>query len=298
MRTKRLAGVLVALSITGCGGGGGGGGSTPPQSLEVPFTSFSAIGPRQTVVMPGISQSASVTGSAVTFSAVDSSNTTVKLTYNDAIALTGGNLATPQANFSLSQSAGDTVTCSGTICDLFNASATREVVAINATAVGWNYQTFGVWTNTLSPTVTQVGAFSIGSPTPASAVPTSGGGNFTGLATGFYVDPSANRYVTVATMAATADFGARSIVFSTSSTNRTALTSGAVPAPDAGLDLSGTFIYSAGTNQFTGAVTTSNAALNGSGTGRFYGPNAQEIGGTYSLTGAGGSMLGGFGGKR
>jgi hypothetical protein len=47
-------------------------------------------------------------------------------------------------------------------------------------------------------------------------------------------------------------------------------------------------------------VTTANTQLTGTATGRFYGPLAEEIGGVYSLNGAGPlqSMGGGFGGKK
>jgi hypothetical protein len=38
--------------------------------------------------------------------------------------------------------------------------------------------------------------------------------------------------------------------------------------------------------------------MTGNATGNFYGPSAQEIGGTFALTGGGASYLGAFGGKR
>jgi hypothetical protein len=38
--------------------------------------------------------------------------------------------------------------------------------------------------------------------------------------------------------------------------------------------------------------------MTGSVSGKFYGPNAEEMGGVYSLGGNGANMMGGFGGKR
>ena len=65
------------------------------------------------------------------------------------------------------------------------------------------------------------------------------------------------------------------------------------------MNLTGTLTYSAGSNQFTGAVANSGSTLSGTATGRFYGPAAQEIGGTFGLTGAGLSAYGGgFGAHR
>ncbi|MFP5394607.1 MAG: transferrin-binding protein-like solute binding protein [Alphaproteobacteria bacterium] len=37
--------------------------------------------------------------------------------------------------------------------------------------------------------------------------------------------------------------------------------------------------------------------MSGNATGRFFGPTANEIGGTFYLTGAGGNFIGAFGGK-
>jgi hypothetical protein len=38
--------------------------------------------------------------------------------------------------------------------------------------------------------------------------------------------------------------------------------------------------------------------MTGVATGKFYGPTAQEIGGTFAVTGGGASYFGAFGGKR
>jgi hypothetical protein len=73
------------------------------------------------------------------------------------------------------------------------------------------------------------------------------------------------------------------------------------------MNMTGTLTYAAGTNSISGTVTTPGgtasgitvSALSGSINARFYGPTAQEIGGTFGLTGAGLEVYGGsFGGKR
>ena len=115
---------------------------------------------------------------------------------------------------------------------------------MNAPANGWNYQTFGVWQTGITSGNFQVGAFSIGAPTPASAIPTSSSALFTGLATGYYVDPSGKPYATAASMAASADFAARSISFATANTTRADLAT-ATPVPDGGLNMTGTLTYAA-----------------------------------------------------
>jgi hypothetical protein len=100
-------------------------------------------------------------------------------------------------------------------------------------------------------------------------------------------------------MTANVDWVARSIGFSTSNTRQVGLTapsSGGVL--NTGLDFTGTLTYAAGTNAFSGPVNTTGSTMTGNTTGRFYGPNAEEMGGVYSLGGSAGTMIGGFGGKR
>ena len=63
------------------------------------------------------------------------------------------------------------------------------------------------------------------------------------------------------------------------------------------LDMAGILTYAAGTNSFTGNVVTT--GLTGTSTGRFYGPNAEELGGVFGLSGAGlESYSGGYGAIR
>ena len=47
-----------------------------------------------------------------------------------------------------------------------------------------------------------------------------------------------------------------------------------------------------------GLMVTSANGMTGSLSGRYYGPNAEEVGGVYNLGGTAGTMMGGFGGKR
>jgi hypothetical protein len=104
-------------------------------------------------------------------------------------------------------------------------------------------------------------------------------------------------------MLSTANFnlGTRSVSFSTSGTQISNAASGTMNAPE--LNLTGNLAISG--NQFTGVVTAPGggasgaSAMSGGAVGQFYGPNALEMGGVYSLKGLGTqTMLGGFGGKQ
>jgi hypothetical protein len=98
-------------------------------------------------------------------------------------------------------------------------------------------------------------------------------------------------------MTATASFDARTLTFSTSGTYANGSPTGtAVAAPD--LNLAGTLTIVAGVNKVSGTVTTV-GGMSGNANGKFYGPTANEVGGTYAVSGSNlGSFVGGFGGKR
>lgn len=166
-------------------------------------------------------------------------------------------------------------------------------------AFGWDYQTFGVWTTGQGTASGTAGVATIGAETAGLDIPRTGTGTFTGVSGGAYVDSTGSNTLVSSEMTATANFETRSIAFAT--TNTRDFFSNANMSI---LNTTGTLNYDAGVNQFTGAVSTvgggaSNAAMTGSATGKFYGPTAQEIGGTFAVSGGGTTgYLGAFGGKR
>jgi hypothetical protein len=277
--------------LSACAAGGGG-----ETVREVTFTSFDAVQPNDTVVMTGTAQTASGTMTGSTINTVTlgpaAEDGTLRLTYDGSAKLSGINFSTPSASASFND-----VTCEAGVCAADTATST--VVGIDAKTVGWNYQTFGVWLQQPSATTFQAGAMSAGAVTPASAVPTTGTANFSGAAGGFFVNPAGAAFVTTAEMNAAVNFSMRSIVFGTDNTRITNLDGSGLPSSAANLNLSGNLGYGLGTNQFTGTINTQDISMSGSATGRFYGPAAQEMGGTYQLSGAGPSrMIGAFGGKQ
>ena len=302
--SSQFAGFSVVLLVAGCGGGGGS--SSVP---EVPFTSFLAVRPSTTVAMSGgISTTATGTyttaGTTTTVSPlalpiVDTSAANAqKLTYDSNRALSGMTFSTPNGSASFSRSSGPFV-CSVGVCQGISGTATGVVIDGVSSPLGWSYQTFGVWERPLSATTLQAGAISAGAVTPASAVPSSGSATFTGLTSAFYVDAGGTPYFAAAQMSATATWtGTPSIAFSTSGTQTVNLNSGLTNTNASFLNLTGTFSYDSNVNRFSGPVNAPGATMSGTGTGRFYGPAAQEIGGAFNLTGLGGSMIGGFGGRQ
>ena len=305
---KLLAISMVAF-LAACGGGGGASGNPPFGPALVPFTSFTAVQANTTADMRGMSTvvNGTLSGGNVTSltpPATDTATTTGRLTYDGTRTLSAVSAVTPGGSISFSRSANDTFTCNSGACGLTNAAGTASMVIMEPTTmpapVNFNYQTFGAWNRLSSSTSFDAGVFSLGAATPASAVPVTGTATFNGLANGFFAPSAGAAVFTTANMTAIANFQAQSISFSTTNTQTVSLVNGAT-TPNGNLNLTGTFNYQPGSNLFSGAVATAPAStiqMSGTGTGRFYGPTAQEIGGIYNLNGTGGSMIGSFGGKQ
>lgn len=148
------------------------------------------------------------------------------------------------------------------------------------------YHTFGNWGYELStPTSIVVGYVVLGTPTPGSSVPTTGTATYNGVMNAVYTAEGAGLdsfFDVTAAATATANFGTRNIAFSTTGTVRQSVLNNAITA-DANLNLTGTLTYTAGSNQVTGSLT-SVGGLAGNAAGNFFGPNGEELGGTFVLS--------------
>ncbi len=292
---KNLAILVLPITLIACAGGSSSSSTSSSSAATTPFTSWStttvgtpvsfSAGPSSTLAVDGTSvQGASDAAANLTlnssnnFSAISASNSTGSVSFSTA------NGDTLQSGFN------------GSSTIALNKSQTTVGAFANPSAYGFEYQTFGAWGaygNATSPAY----AVSVGSPSPASAIPAVGSLTFTGGSTGYYVDPSKFGYVTNAAMVAVVTFDNRTVAFTTTNTS-IAGGPGAPQISAPSLNMTGNLSYAAGTNAMTGTATTTNG-MSGNMNGKFYGPGLNEIGGTYAVTGSGaGSMVGGFGGKR
>ena len=153
----------------------------------------------------------------------------------------------------------------------------------NPLAMGWEYQSFGVWDHN-NQFAKMLVATSFGAATPGSAVPLTGAASFTGKLSGLYVSPTGQGAGAAADLTVSANFSARSLSFASSGTTLTP--AGATASAAAHLNLGGTLTYAPGSGTFSGTLTSAGGTLSGSSTGRFYGPAAQELGGVFTLKSA------------
>lgn len=80
-----------------------------------------------------------------------------------------------------------------------------------------------------------------------------------------------------------ADFSARTLGLSSTNTHLAQPVSGAAAVFAPQLNLNGSASYAASSNAFTGTLSNAGGTMTGCNFGRFYGPAAQELGGTFFL---------------
>jgi hypothetical protein len=297
---KRTALLTVSLVLSACGGGGGGGGTVPAATPVSTFTTWSNVLPGSTVTAFGSGQQVSGTRDAagiftdVQLTAAESEGYSATLTFGQDLELTRLLVLTPDSkSVVLDKTAGDIFT-DLTLAPLAPGSSPQFVgarspttgnvaVMANPINLGWEYQTFGVWESVGTDGRT-FGAMSVGN-NAGTAIPGSGTATFTGYATGSYVSGVDGTGTTaLAELTVGVNFGTRILAFNT--TNTQTSTNWAAFTPNGDLNLTGELTYVAGTNSFSGPIS-SVGGLAGTSTGQFYGPNAEELGGVFFLKGAG-----------
>ena len=317
---RKLGFLLLPLFISACAGGGGGGSSGGGGVVVTPFTSWSAIQPNSTVVVNGDSSQVSyvddpATGLVGTISAPSQNQGGASMTLSyGASLINSATLNSGQGTvITFDKSIGDTIAPLpvGPFAGDANVALKANGSAVGlfaepcpSNSCGWNYQSYGVWISGIDAATGlgngTTGALSVGSATPVSGMPATGTATFVGTAGGLYVSPTGAAAFTIADMSASVNFGTRAVGFSTTTTNLTNDFTSFTARND--LNMSGTLSYASGTNAFSGTLTAPGAGsgLSGNAVGKFYGPTATEIGGTYAIKAGSGleSLIGAFGGKR
>lgn len=308
-----VLGLAPALSVGACSSGGGGTPSapaapvTPANPIAGGFTSFTAMPKPGTSNLSGITTEASYTSTPPLYnltghSAPTQGTGTVTLTVDASGNITALSLSGSQSSATFNAANGSTF---GTLAAIGapNATAVQSgdgkniAIGANYTALGYNYQTFGIWATGIAGGSGFIGAVSAGAATQNSALPATGTATFNGTAGGVYVDTAGQGFLAASNSTLTTNFGTNSINYSTTGSAAVNPTTGSSLQNPSILNMQGTLTYTAGSNNFSGPVSTS--ALNGNAQGRFYGPTASEAGGTFALTGSGvQAYIGAFGAKQ
>ena len=276
-RMVRVATALTGVSlIAGCLGGGGSGGDGPVTGT-FNGTSNSA---NFTVGSGGVSLGAP--GGAASAS--------VTLLPDDGDEVTRVEISGGGFDLVFDETNGDTfeaIQISGVPGTLIESADGNQLLFALDTDF-YEFQTFGVWLDGVEQTSGTVGVGSFGEASPSGATAGIGNATYSGLATGGAVVGGEPRLV-ASTVTIETDFS--TINFATSSTNTFALDALGLQIATPQFDVSGSGTVS-GTG-FSGTITGG-----GGFDGLFYGPSAQEAGGTYNVQAGGDSMIGAFGAAR
>lgn len=301
---------LVFSLLSACGGGGASGGSvnsTPPPPPPPPsFTSFSAVQPNSSITVNGTglegTMAVSSTGVIPPTTVSTPSETSVSIRYTtdaqrniNSIAVTGSSSSVSFPSTSVFETFVDTAG-KPIAFGVRNSSGSDQLLTADPYVIGFNYQSFGVWgTGIVAGQTARYGVLSAGSTTPTSAIPAAGSANFNGLIGGIYIDNAGEGFRYGANAAFAVNFGTRTILMTTSGDRSVNVNTNIgfiwnVP-------LSATMTYAAGSSRFSGTFRAG-SFMTGTGSGTFYGPAANELGGTFFISGSAGKMVGGFGGKQ
>jgi hypothetical protein len=292
---------LAACALAACGGGGGGGGVRPMQS---PFPS-APIPDGANVDLTTVSTLTGMTVGAV--SRLDNGGGS----YQPAVSFSNA----PSVRISISAlGVDDTFTQADVVStSVFNgvqmptlkhtsggSVRTLTYIVPSTAASGLRFSSLGVWdrADVTTGIINQSAAISFGSRTLVSDLPNTGTATYSGFVLGNAIESPGQQFSVTALATATADFGARSVSLISANSAKTARATG-MATPDAGYNVAGTLTYAAGSNALAGNVTSANGKT-GPAVGAFYGPQAAEMGVTFSLTSPGGTQpfVGGAGLKK
>ncbi|AZQ69493.1 hypothetical protein EF888_21480 [Silicimonas algicola] len=171
------------------------------------------------------------------------------------------------------------------------ADGEDTLVAADELDLGYQYQNFGVWVIGYNTGAGTVGTGSFGLSTAAADLPTSSiPATYIGYSAGLVTDGT-GYFGTTADAQIVADFAASGVTVSTSNTRLVDIDTLLDAGPAGELDYSGTGTISEST--FDASMIS--ALTTGTAEGQFYGPNAEEVGGTFTSSGNGIIHVGSFG---
>lgn len=293
--------IAMSIALGGCGGGGGGGIASTPPPTPTPTPTNTAITDLR------VSQSFvnDATRTDVSF------NTTSRATISGRAASTPLTVSYDASSKSYAITGGG-VTDTFTSADQQSGTATGEtryVRRIGDVSTYLTLVTTPYYGNTSNRYVgmgyaqrntrpgerqdTAFTTFTYGLDTPASGVPRTGAGTFATDVFGLASVPGAEPDVFQGRGRFDVDF-VNGLFSTTTSVTRTGLISGNSTV-GGGLDLTGGGRLSAANGTFSGDVVYSSLGrqIGGQLNGRFYGPNADEIGATFSGSASDGSAFNG-----
>ncbi len=298
----------MAIALGGCGGAGGGVGSTPPPPTPTPTPTPTPANTVITDLRASQNFTNDATRTDVSFNTASRStisgraaSTPLTVSYDastNSYAITGGGVTETftDADKQTTDIPGETryVRRTGSEANYLTLVTTPYYGTAANRYVGMGY----AQRNLLSTDRQDTGftTFTYGFDTPAGGVPRVGGGTFGTDVFGLVSVPGAEPEVFQGRGRFDVDF-VNGLFSTATSVTRTGLISGA-SAVGGGIELNGGGRLSSANGTFSGDVVYSGSAgsgnqIGGQLAGRFYGPNAEEIGATFAGSASDGSAFNG-----
>lgn len=311
----------VALMLAACGGGGSGGGVTAPLgSTPIPvIASGTSLVNLPTLSALDVTDPVTLQISAAGAVTTPTTSTEFAIRTNATGVPQAFSLQVPELGIDQTVSNGSVTFLTSSTKGFLGSFASVDNIQLlvgmsNPDTAGMQYHVLGSWikeSSQTAPITRTVEFFTAGTFTPPGNIPTSSGANatFTGYYTGYYVENGGTFRAVDSLASAAVDFQNRTVAFSTNSSEYVDVVisyPGGVMTPLLGAstsssdyNLSGTLTWSAGTNALSGAVQTSvTLGMSGTAEAKFFGPNAEELGGTLRVDNGNRHMLGAFSTKR
>lgn len=286
--------IALILALAACNGGGGGGATK--------FTSFSAVVAGEDTEMKAETRVADYTadpaGLVTSVGAIEKKDGTFRFALGSdftkvSLSIAPFPIAAPVITHSFDTADGDTI-IPGALLDpiatgyYVAASAGLEELAVisDHNLMGFEYQSYGVWLNGIDVGMGIAAAMTAGAATPALGVPKAGLALYNGSSTGVYVDPAGDAFLAFADFSAAVSFNTPAMINVASTGTQVLNVNSLVTSANGALDYAGD-----GAVAPDGSFVTAIAATDLAGTldGKLYGPTAQELGGTFAMSGQNGS---------
>jgi len=303
---QALCALFITTALFGCSGGGGGGSGSGGLTTKI-YTDWSSVDPPENVAATGISQDTlyDVDADAPFDSKGISTSSTATIRYRADETIERIDILVPDViSLSWNEATGDFIVDNVGVEDPWviaaDSAKTELGVLFNPREMlspKWEYQTFGAWA-TGQGVSGAIGGISVGTSTPDDRIRESFFDDlkllgdpvtFTGHSAGIYIDSKGTAYYTKSDLSMDVEFFNNRLLLNTENTYKTDLADpiDGVPVLDNDLNMVGELFYIDGINAFTGVVSANGdaAGMSGTSTGRFYGPEVQELGGVFSLSG-------------
>ena len=282
---------MILGGVTACGGGGGGEPGWISEATD--FASWSTLPSNGSVAASGEARTAvfkiNPNTLAVTTSGASGRQDAVAAALLESSDIVALHASSSGLTITLDERYGAKNLSDFDVLNFESSDGSSVIILLNPDSSGYDYHTFGSWARLDDTSITS--AFgSFGAETASGALPSpSNTVSYSGYSVGEAVDGSGNFYVTEGVITLTTD---DFVTIELAATDTQALDLFGISFVDAPeLDVSGTLTVSGG--QFSGPVGTT--YVSGTASGSFYGPSAEEAGGTFSAAGSGWTYLGAYG---